>query len=342
MGLCASSDALETKGKDKNIAYMIGEEGSRFDGGKGVARLASLYSRQGTKGPNQDSAVLYQGFGTEDSVFCGVFDGHGRKGHMVSRAVRDALPSLLLRHRVDNAYDSSDCDEMSLFDGWLSSASSSPELFDEWKEVCISAFKAMDKELEFHPNLNSFHSGTTAVTVIKQGSDLIISNLGDSRAVLGTVSEEGHLKPVQLTTDLKPSLPHEADRIRKNNGRVFALRDQPDVQRVWLPDTNFPGLAMARAFGDFELKNYGVIAIPQVSYRRLRDRDLFVVLATDGVWDVLSNDRVVEIVWRSFLKRKEPSKEVVKAAVRAWKRKHPDHRVDDCSAACIFFDERLR
>ena len=75
----------------------------------------------------------------------------------------------------------------------------------------------------------------------------------------------------------------EAERIRKSNGRVFALRDEPNTQRVWPPNNNFPGLAMARAFGDFQLKNYGVIAIPQVSYRRLTNRDQFIVLATDGV-----------------------------------------------------------
>lgn len=40
---------------------------------------------------------------------------------------------------------------------------------------------------------------------------------------------------------------------------------------------------MARAFGDFQLKNYGVIAIPQVSYRQLTSQDQFIVLATDGV-----------------------------------------------------------
>lgn len=40
---------------------------------------------------------------------------------------------------------------------------------------------------------------------------------------------------------------------------------------------------MARAFGDFCLKDYGLIAIPQVSYRKITEKDEFVVLATDGV-----------------------------------------------------------
>ncbi|KAG0454720.1 hypothetical protein HPP92_024012 [Vanilla planifolia] len=295
----------------------MGEGGASFCADNGVSRLASLYSRQGKKGPNQDAAILYQGFGTEDA------------GERHS-------PLLLLRHRADCSYDSSDSDDGSSSDGSLVSA----EVFDEWKEASISAFKAMDKELELHPQLNSFHSGTTAVTIIKEGRDLIISNLGDSRAVMGTFSEEGDLKAVQLTTDLKPSLPREAERIRKNNGRVFALRDEPDIQRVWLPDSNFPGLAMARAFGDFELKNYGVIATPQVSYRRLRDRDQFIVLATDGVWDVLSNDEVVKVAWLAFRQEEDASRAVVKAAVQAWRRKFPSRRADDCSAACIFLDDR--
>lgn len=75
----------------------------------------------------------------------------------------------------------------------------------------------------------------------------------------------------------------EAERIRKKNGRVFALRDEPRNYRVWLPNDNFPGLAMARAFGDLQLKNYGIIAVPQVSYHLLTSRDQFIVLATDGV-----------------------------------------------------------
>lgn len=76
----------------------------------------------------------------------------------------------------------------------------------------------------------------------------------------------------------------EADRIRKCRGRVFALHDEPEVPRVWLPNSDSPGLAMARAFGDFCLKDFGLISVPEVSYRRISDRDEFIVLATDGVY----------------------------------------------------------
>ena len=51
------------------------------------------------------------------------------------------------------------------------------------------------------------------------------------------------------------------------------------MKRVWLPHDNVPGLAMSRALGDYSLKNYGVIAAPEVSYRQIMDGDKFIVLA---------------------------------------------------------------
>jgi serine/threonine protein phosphatase PrpC len=61
------------------------------------------------------------------------------------------------------------------------------------------------------------------------------------------------------------------------------MDDEPDVPRVWLPDQDAPGLAMARAFGDLCLKDHGLICTPEVYYRKLSEEDEFLVLATDGV-----------------------------------------------------------
>jgi len=75
----------------------------------------------------------------------------------------------------------------------------------------------------------------------------------------------------------------EEERIRLRRGRVFSLQNEPEVSRVWLPNSDFPGLAMARAFGDFCLKDFGLISVPDISYHHLTEKDEFVVLATDGV-----------------------------------------------------------
>ena len=75
----------------------------------------------------------------------------------------------------------------------------------------------------------------------------------------------------------------EAERIKKCRGRVFALQDEPEVPRVWLPFDDAPGLAMARAFGDFCLKDYGVISVPEFFHWSLTEKDQFVILASDRV-----------------------------------------------------------
>lgn len=75
----------------------------------------------------------------------------------------------------------------------------------------------------------------------------------------------------------------EAERIKNCKGRIFAVDEEPEVYRLWMPDEDCPVLAMARAFGDFCLKDYGLISTPEVFYRKITSNDEFVVLATDGV-----------------------------------------------------------
>ncbi|KAG9157304.1 hypothetical protein Leryth_004959, partial [Lithospermum erythrorhizon] len=168
----------------------------------------------------------------------------------------------------------------------------------------------------------------------QQGDDLVIANLGDSRAILGTKTEDG-IKAVQLTTDLKPCVPAEADRIRRCNGRILCLREEPHIQRVWLPHQDSPGLAMSRALGDFILKNHGIIAMPDVSYHRISPSDDFIVLATDGVWDVLNNDVVVSIV-NSAESEDAAAKAIVDASTAAWEEKYPTSKRDDSTVICLF------
>ncbi|XP_020599427.1 probable protein phosphatase 2C 12 [Phalaenopsis equestris] len=340
MGICYSSSWTWKDESEENIVYVGGKQASDCVNGGGIRRLSSLYSRQGRKGPNQDSAILCQGYGAEDGVFCGVFDGHGKNGHIVSRVVRDYLPSLLLSHRnvIANFALAGHRDVEKCSKEGENYRIGSLELVEEWKEASINAFKAMDGELKLLTHMDCSYSGTTAVTIIKQGEDVIVANLGDSRAVLGTLTKEGRLKAVQLTIDLKPSVPQEAERIRSSNGRVFAMEDEPNIQRIWMPDGNSSGLSMARAFGDFQLKNYGLIAVPEISHHRLNPpADLFIVLATDGVWDVLTNEEVVTMVASAEeMSSGEAAKMVVEAATKAWRRKFPSSAVDDCSAVCFF------
>ncbi|KAB1201663.1 putative protein phosphatase 2C 33 [Morella rubra] len=325
----------------------------------GSSEVASLFTQQGKKGTNQDAMIVWENFGSRtDTIFCGVFDGHGPYGHMVAKRVRDSLPLKLSAHwevnitsedvlkeislnsagsinSEDTPIISADEDSRASID--LEEADKHPEIFQILKESFPKAFRVMDRELRLHPSIDCFCSGTTAVALVKQGQDLVIGNVGDSRAVLGTRDKDDYLSAVQLTVDLKPNLPAEAERIRKCRGRVFALQDEPEVARVWLPNNDSPGLAMARAFGDFCLKDFGLISVPDISHRRITEKDEFIVLATDGIWDVLSNKEVVDIV-ASAPVRSSAARFLVESAVRAWRYKYPTSKIDDCAAVCLFLD----
>uniref|UniRef100_A0A8R7TFI7 protein-serine/threonine phosphatase n=1 Tax=Triticum urartu TaxID=4572 RepID=A0A8R7TFI7_TRIUA len=351
---------------------QLGTVPGRIFSNDGRSRTASVFTQQGRKGINQDAMLIWDGFGgEEDGVLCGVFDGHGPHGHLVARRVRDSLPLRL-----------------------MSAARASPKTGLDmpaaaWRKAFARAYKAMDKDLRSHPALDSFCSGSTAVTVLKlvrgtaaghshtmihlsrvpseqkcqitcfssdplfvrarlltgglctQGTDLYMANIGDSRAVLGSRdAAAGGMAAVQLTVDLKPDVPSEAERIKKCRGRVFALQDEPEVPRVWLPFDDAPGLAMARAFGDFCLKDYGVISVPDFFHWPLTDKDQFVILASDGVWDVLSNQEAVDIV-SSSPSRSKAARTLVEAANREWKTKYPTSRTDDCAVVCLYLDGKM-
>lgn len=293
--------------------------------------FASVCSKRGKKGINQDCLIVWEEFGCqEDMMFCGIFDGHGPWGHHVAKRVRKSVPaSLLCNWQETLASTSLDLDFEMDVDRNL-------RRFDIWKQSYFKTYAAVDQELKHHPGIDSFRSGTTAVTIVKQGEHLVIANVGDSRAVLATTSDDGHLVPLQLSIDFKPNLPQEAERIAESKGRVFSLHDEPAVYRIWRPNGETPGLALSRALGDFCLKDFGLISVPDVTQRIITSRDKFVILATDGVWDVISNQEAVQIV-SSTADREKSAKMLVEFAVGAWKHKKQGFAMDDISAICLFF-----
>ncbi|CAN1354034.1 Probable protein phosphatase 2C 6 [Linum perenne] len=353
MGTCYSSptgkksrDRKSEGDKESSLHHIEGRMAMN-----GCTKITCLHTQQGKKGTNQDAMIVWENFGSRsDAVFCGVFDGHGPSGHMVSRKVRDSLPILLSNSlektgntlgSMDSEESSSACGDDESYDSMeVEESDKFPEMYVPLKRSMLKAFKMMDKELKLHPVIDCFCSGTTAVTLIKLDEDLIIGNVGDSRAVLATRNDDGSLLAVQLTVDLKPDLPREAARIQQCKGRVFALQDEPEVARVWLPNNDSPGLAMARAFGDFCLKDFGLISVPDLYYRRLTSKDEFIILASDGVWDVLSNKEAVDIV-ASAPSRATAARALIDCAVRAWRLKYPTSKNDDCAVVCLFLDHSL-
>ncbi|KAK6119013.1 hypothetical protein DH2020_047238 [Rehmannia glutinosa] len=271
-GNCDGREAVEAMAKNAKKNELI----LRTSGIVNVDRsnnLASVFSKRGQKGVNQDCFIVWEEFGCqEDMMFCGIFDGHGPWGHFVAKRVRESMPSSLLCNWQETLAEAS-------LDPDIDMESDNKKLhrFNIWKHSYLKTCAAVDQELEQHRGIEAFHSGTTALTIVRQ----------------------------------------------------------PGIHRVWLPNEESPGLAMSRAFGDYCVKDFGLISVPEVTQRHITSQDQFVVLATDGVWDVISNQEAVRIV-SSTPDRAKSAKRLVECAARAWKRKRKGIAMDDISAIVLF------
>ena len=97
-------------------------------------------------------------------------------------------------------------------------------------------------------------SGTTCCTVLIYNYRIVCGNIGDSRAIVCRQLDEDQWQVKSLSTDHKPELAREQNRITEAGGRVAKKRNQNGadvgIYRVWKKHEDVPGLAMTRSFGD--------------------------------------------------------------------------------------------
>lgn len=200
----------------------------------------------------------------------GVFDGHG--GASVAEFSARNLPKLVAAGQDGKAEDVL---KMSF------------EMLDK----CLqNASQTLPRTHRSHPS----KVGCTAVACLVRRHEIIVANAGDSRAVL---SCQG--KAVDLSQDHKPSLPEEKQRITSAGGFVVDNRVGPHtVSRV------NGELSLSRAIGDLRFKQDAtrsaaeqiVTCVPDMRTYKRKPEDEFLIVACDGIWDVLSSQDVVDRV----------------------------------------------
>ncbi|KAK9794905.1 hypothetical protein WJX73_003566 [Symbiochloris irregularis] len=157
------------------------------------------------------------------------------------------------------------------------------------------AFLAMDSEIlqACKTTQPPQQDGSTCLVLLRIGESLWAAHAGDSRAVM---SRGGH--GIRLTQDHKP-LPFsaEADRVRAAGGSVENAFGWRVVGPARGDRKLSCGLAVSRALGDLDFKEPQrlVESRPEVSHYGLQPGDAFVIAASDGLWDVLSDQRAVDI-----------------------------------------------
>ncbi|KAM9856897.1 protein phosphatase Mn(2+)-dependent 1K [Aulostomus maculatus] len=145
--------------------------------------------------------------------------------------------------------------------------------------------KAFAKHLHFSPNAPGTNAGTTAtVALLRDGIELVVGSVGDSRAML---CRKG--KALKLTVDHTPERKDEKERIQSSGGFI-----------TWnsLGQSNVNGrLAMTRSIGDFDLKKTGVIAEPETKRVMLTHvHDSFLALTTDGINFIMNSQEICNVI----------------------------------------------
>jgi len=166
-------------------------------------------------------------------------------------------------------------------------------------------------------------SGCCALVALIRGPELHVANSGDCRAVMGSV-HDGAWSAIQLTLD------HTANSNPDEVQRILNEHPREESRTCFQYGRLFGRLAPLRAFGDIRFKMEAnqqqlligsidpkfkafahlktppyLTAEPEVFQYKLEKNDKFIVLATDGLWDMLSNQEVVELV-RSYMEGRAP------------------------------------
>ena len=269
------------------------------------------YSSPGVQKVNQDNFFIIKEFlGDAEQFFLGVCDGHGTNGHLVSEYISNNLPNYL-----KNISD----------------------------ESIINSFNFTNNSLINNTKIDCSLSGSTCTALIINLEKIICANLGDSRAVLGKY-ENGIYTAVNLSQDHKPNNPCEMKRILYEGGRINPFYDEElkkylGPERVWLKNSDIPGLAMTRSIGDNVAHSVGVISEPEIIKYEFNGNEKFIILASDGIWEYIDSDECVNII-KDFYENNMDAigalNSLVKEAFNRWK--NMDDSIDDITAIVIFFE----
>lgn len=245
--------------------------------------LWSVADMQGWRCHMEDAHFVYMlSIAGQQAFMVGVFDGHG--GDLVAKEAAKRIPSLM-NAAMGNIRDPSNATAIGV--------------------QMQTVFMILDEELKTLDPIQrqDDQSGCTAIVSIITSTHIITANAGDSRGIL----VQGDNTVVALSEDHKPSNPGEKTRIEEAGGCVTMRRVNGE-------------LAVSRALGDYTYKNSGhvepkdqmVTAYPDIHIVKRDGEEQFLMLACDGIWDVLSNEaagaRVQELIRGKY--RGEPLSKV--------------------------------
>ena len=226
-------------------------------------------------------------------AFFGVYDGHG--GSAAAEFCRLHLPSTVLqavKARLDGVSTDAGGDESCGKDSDMDAVDDEKLVKDA---IRLAFVEADNTFLKICKEDNLGNVGTTVTTALCMGDSIYCANAGDSRTVL---SRNG--KAINLSEDHKPSNTMEEKRVREAGGFVVMGRvmGKLAVSRA-IGDAEFKNLD-SRLLSEFSISSPLVIPDPDIKVSRIHDKDEFLILACDGLWDIFSSQEAVDMVSNSL------------------------------------------
>ena len=280
---------------------------------KGIKVLSM--TEKGTKNINQDNYLLKENiFNIKDFSIFSIFDGHGIDGYYISKIAKEQFLDYFTNNT--NLYYIPRRNEIIITlknNESLNKYITTEEIYNRLSynnyKIIRNIYIQTDNILK-KKDYDSDFSGSTSCSLFIIGKHIICSNLGDSRAILIKNSNE----IVNLSNDHKPNNKKEYERIIKKGGEIrknsldlneYNINENNIYEiipfRIYFKNENFPGLAMSRSIGDFIAKKIGVVNEPEIFDYNICDDDKFIILASDGLWEVVSNEEARNIVNKYYI-----------------------------------------
>jgi len=280
------ADDLDSARSSSPVLFDVSGADEKVKESVGARVVAGVAAAQGQRAYMEDrySAVVDlkpQDMTTCDGVrrsFLGVYDGHN--GAWAAEFASERMHTFLPREALEP-----------------NTAEHCPEQTSRYNETMKAHLKKMymdcDEEILDTTQQRGRRDGSTAVCVLQVGAALFTAHAGDSRAVVGY--SDGRSRA--MTEDHKPSIVTERQRVTSVGGRI-------EFCGCWRVIAEHPtkpvraALAVSRSLGDIDFKrptDKGVTAEPDVNRFDLDTNINFVILASDGMWDVIRDHEAGEI-----------------------------------------------
>ena len=281
---------------------------------------------------NQDSYLIKENIFKQNFNIYGVFDGHGDNGHLISKYISEYMNDYFTNKL--NYYLTEE-DKQNLFTEDIINI-----FIKNHSQILKNTSSKIDEEIITSINCDLSQSGSTSVMLFLLNDKLICSNIGDSQCYIFNCSSEDLWTFEALSTPHLASDEKEQKRILENGGEIHPYYDQDGIfegpDRIYAKNKVYPGLVMSRTFGDLEAKKIGVISEPDIIIKKIENNAKYIVLGSDGLWDVVKPYDVIRIV-RPFYNKGDiegACQTLMKKANQQWYKDNEER--DDITFIVIF------